>query len=207
MHMWCHHAELREGFAEATAGRLGLLHFHETGLRRRVDRAAQVVYAYRYLSPTWTLDEQLTRARQLYNAPIACGHRLNELLVYLERRATLEAFKRYLGRLPHSVAELGKYASHPCPADAVRKDIATGQLGAVGPSLSPTSSTSNSWDALLYHEERGSHEHEFQYHINLASAAYSHTSTTTHSAYSTLLEHLGQKYNNSAATLQPHLVI
>jgi hypothetical protein len=191
MSMWCHHAELREGFRAATSDRLGLLHFHETGLRRRVDRAAQVVHAYNYIRPHWTLDEKLQRARQLRDAPIACGHRLNELLEYLERKATLLAFRRYLGRLPYDVAELKRYSSqrNVMPADAVRLDIAVGKLGNVNAS-------SASWDALLYHEERGvapdsiGSGREFRYRVVLPPEAAS----TNHSAYSTLLEHLGHRY-------------
>jgi hypothetical protein len=190
MSMWCHHAELREGYRAATSDRLGLLHFHETGLRRRMDRAAQVVHAYDYIRPHWTLEEKLRRARQLRDAPIACGHRLNELLEYLERKATLLAFRRYLGRLPYDVAELKRYSSqrNMMPADAIRLDIALGKLG----SSSSASSSSSSWDALLYHEERGvapDGGREFRYRVILPPEP-----ATNYSAYSALLEHLGHRY-------------
>ena len=195
MRVWCHHADLREGFHTETCGRLGLLHFHETGLRRRVDRARQVVYAYNYLRPEWTLEEQLQRARPFRDAPIACGHRLNDLIEYLERKATLLAFKRYLGRLPRDVEELKKYSGRvsQMPADAVRQDMAHGLLGC-------NADCQTSWDALLYHEERGTAAAATAAAAAAAAAADSKEFTFrivlpnyTHTAYSALLEHLYSK--------------
>jgi hypothetical protein len=176
--VWGHHADMREGFRTETCGRLGLLHFHDTGLRRRVERARQVVYAYNYMRPEWTLEEQLQRARPFRDAPIANGHRLIELVEHLERKATLLAFKRYLGRLPRDVEELKKYSGRvsQMPADAVRQDMARGLLGC-------NADCQTSWDGLLYHEERGTAAAaEFTFRIILPNY--------THTAYSALLEHL-----------------
>jgi hypothetical protein len=211
MTMWCHHAELRPGFRTAVCDRLGLLHFHETGLRRKVQRAKQVVYAYEYLDPRWPLEQQLHVARQLYGAPIACGHRLNELLPYIERKSTLQAFAKYLGRLPRDVDEMNRYASDrgASPAALVRRDIALGILGQSSANLPDDSSRQHtSWDTLLYHEERSIAPDggtEFIHRIDLSDAKDGTSSSSclyspsshTHARYSTLLESIGDKYRQS----------
>ena len=56
MAQWCHHAVVSGG-VRAVSDRLGLLHFHDAGLRRLVERARPVVESYGYVDPRATLDD------------------------------------------------------------------------------------------------------------------------------------------------------
>ena len=165
MQQWCHHAAMRPGYREAQCPGIGLLHFHQIGLRRQVERALPVVVAYGYLDPNATLDEQLRAARALKDAPIACGHKLNYVCDHLERKATLVAFRRHLGRLPSDPAEMARYAHAPSrsysPEDAVRRDRALGTLGRM------SNGNAQTWNALLYHERRECNDVEYQYKIEI----------------------------------------
>jgi hypothetical protein len=79
MRLWCHHATMRPGYVKVVSDRLGLLHFHDTGLRRQVERSVPVASSYGYIDPGLTDDEQLSKAMQLRDAPIACGHKVRYL--------------------------------------------------------------------------------------------------------------------------------
>lgn len=150
MTQWCHHAIVLGG-KKVTSEDLGLLHFHDTGRRRLIEKSIPVVRSYGYLElsdTTNTLDDQLAMIAPLMDAPIACGHKVNYLGRHLRRKATLCAFRRRLGRLPHSPEELEQYASDPFPDNALRKAILNGELNG------NTSNTSLSWNELLYHEGR-----------------------------------------------------
>jgi hypothetical protein len=175
MTQWCHHARVTRG-REARALALGLLHFHDAGLRRSVQRAIPVVHSYGYVDvERGSLDERLAAAQALHDAPIACGHKVEQYRAHLRREATLVAFRRLLGRMPASVAEMERYSSWPpttpharptpVPRDAIRRDIDAGLLQpltidppAAGPQ--PSQPSQPSWDALLYHEERKDHVKE-----------------------------------------------
>ena len=135
MKLWCHHAITLPGFRKVTSDRLGLLHFHDTGMRRQIERAKPVVKEYGYFDCTDTstentLDELLAHGLRIRDAPIACGHKVRYLVDHLMRRATLLAFRRFLGRLPTGLAEMDTYAkdlsSHP--ATGVQRDLSNGSL-------------------------------------------------------------------------------
>ena len=149
MSQWCHHAQVSYG-REATCGALGLLHFHEAGFHRQVERALPVMRAYGHIDLTAPLHEQLVQAAAINRSSAACGHKVRYYDVLLRRRAVLHAFRDLaVQRLP-TRAEMDAYCNHDPlmegggPAAAVRADAA--KLRAEGSSAS----TQTSWRSLLY---------------------------------------------------------
>lgn len=167
MTQWCHHAECRPDYVTAKSRELGLLHFHDTGMRRAYERALPVVEGYGYLDVAHgTPSEHLRATSRLRNAPIACGHKVGYVDRHLRRRATLLAFRRHLGRLPDSPAEMLAVSDDPqvldcsaSPDALVRRELAAGRLRrrTTKPATLPPSSCS--WDDLIYHETRMEHAH------------------------------------------------
>lgn len=158
MTQWCHHAAVSGGRKETSAA-LGLLHFHDAGLRRVVEKSVPVVEAYGYLRGAETLDEQLRALAPLMGAPIACGHKLNYLGRHLRRTAALRAFRGRLGRLPDSAEELDRYANADAgacdvPDEAVRRAILAGELRQEPARSASYEPPGPSWEELLYHERR-----------------------------------------------------
>jgi len=160
MQLWCHHAETMPGFRKVVSDRLGLLHFHDTGLKRQVERARPVVEAYGYMTGnnggvgTNADDDHVATALRLRDAPIACGHKVRYLCNHLMRRATLQAFRRSLGRMPASTAEMDVYARDLSrhPAVGVRNDLLVGRIRR---EVSPLAAQSPmSFEELLYIESR-----------------------------------------------------
>ena len=162
MSQWCHHAEVRSG-REAVCADLGLLHFHHIGRRRTVERAESVVVSLGY-DAARPLSGRLEALGAVRGAPVACGHKAEQVLEHLERQATLEAFRMHLGRLPASPEEMRRFSDvekrgrHKTPEDAVRHELAAGRLRraiTISHGASPPS-----WEALLYHETRAEHRYE-----------------------------------------------
>ena len=156
MTVWCHHAQCTSGII-AKSTLLGLLHFHDTGRRRRLERAMPVVSAYRHIDLARDTDaEKLAKGRIAFRGKLVCGHKLEYLLDHLSRLECLRAFRRHLGRLPISVEEMSRYTGDPSsdvlPDEAVRRDVAKGVL-----SRQDTSGRLG-WDELLYSEEHQDHE-------------------------------------------------
>jgi hypothetical protein len=160
MTVWCHHAAIKEGASTVAAksALLGLLHFHDTGRRRLIERATPVVRSYRFLDlDRDSTAEQLAKGREKVRDNLMCGHKLEYMLDHLARLETLRAFRRYLGRLPATPAEMERYSqagddtASLLPDAAVRADLASGSLSipaaaALGPVMG--------WDELLYHESK-----------------------------------------------------
>ena len=165
MTVWCHHAACTSGTTvESTL--LGLLHFHDTGSRRRIERALPIVRSYRHIDLVRdTSAEQLREGRRTLPFGLACGHKLEYVVDHLARIETLRAFRRHLGRLPSSVEEMRRYSDPPAPGDvsplldaptpdaSVRRDIEAGLL---------SRGMGMAWDALLYAEERQDPEVEIR---------------------------------------------
>lgn len=171
MSMWCHHAQLAPGYRVARSDRLGLLHLHDTGSRRLVERAVPVTQAYGYADMLHgTLSEQLTKTLRLSSAPVACGHKAGILARHLLKRATLVAFRTWVGRLPDP-DELARYsdpsesAGDGRPEHAVRRDAAAGKIRSepVGGALG--------WRDLLYSEPRQTEDVEETFSIHLSRAS------------------------------------
>jgi hypothetical protein len=155
MKLWCHHAETMPGFRKVVSDRLGLLHFHDTGLKRQVERARPVVEAYGYINSSANAnadDDHVATALRLRDAPIACGHKVRYLCNHLMRRATLQAFRRTLGRMPVSRDEMEVYALHlgRHPAAGVRNALLAGRVRRDAAILK----SQLSFEELLYVESR-----------------------------------------------------
>ena len=122
MSQWCHRA--------ATTGRgavshdLGLVHFHETGFRRQVQRSLSVVRSYGYVDFDAPLRAQQTQSAAAVAAGVACGHKVEYYDTYLRRRLAVDAFLRVHGRLPRDVAEMNTYAQAPDVVAAVEASAA-----------------------------------------------------------------------------------
>ena len=130
MHVWCHHAVCSSG-VEGKSSVLGLLHFHDTGSRRRLERAIPVVHAYRFVDfARSTPSEQLRVAAARHATGPTCGHKLGYLLEHLRRREAIKAFRRHLGRLPSSPGEMDR----------------------------PPSSFEHGWDDLVFAEAAQEHQ-------------------------------------------------
>ena len=157
MHVWCHHAVCSSG-VEGKSSVLGLLHFHDTGSRRRLERAMPVVHAYRFVDfARSTPSEQLRVAAARHATGPTCGHKLGYLLEHLRRREAIKAFRRHLGRLPSSPGEMDRYAfagGSSDPDAAVRRDLATGRLRRIR----PPSSFEHGWDDLVFAEAAQEHQ-------------------------------------------------
>jgi hypothetical protein len=157
MVVWCHNANLKPGFVTSTSDRLGVLHFHDTGIRRQVERAIPVVQAYGYIDcANTTPEQQLANAMRLRDAPIMCGHKVRYLADHLMRRATLAAFRRYLGRLPCDAVEMDRYARDTTrhPAGKVCSDLASGQIRRVGRVGGASGNKGPTLEEMLYTERR-----------------------------------------------------
>ena len=175
MTLWCHHAMLEPGYVTHASAVLGLLHFHDTGLRRQVERSKPVVKAYGYfdcdeITNAHLLQENdtLSSIHALREAPIACGHKVKYLSSHCNRIATLRAFKRTLGRLPVDAGEMEKYATNyeHHPATTIRADLLNGSLRR---DVKPVKTLT--FDHLLYHEKRQDGEKEYVYRVDLAAPA------------------------------------
>lgn len=142
MDQWCHHASCKPGFVKGGTNHLGLLHFHDAGKKRAVERAIPVVEGYGYVTvKNRTLSEQLRDAERLQGLSVSCGHKLEYLDSHLKRLATLKAFRKHLGRLPDT------YGVEP-PTVEGSSSAERSSTGIEGPT---------SWDDYLYHETRMDH--------------------------------------------------
>jgi hypothetical protein len=173
MSQWCHHAEIADGFVVGKSSLLGLLHFHDTGLKRCVERSRPVVASYGYLDvrqqrlPT---SEQLEITSKLRGLPLSCGHKVEYLDRHLRREETVKAFVRHLGRLPVSYAEMNSVAESQdvlrggggSPDSYVRRELAAGRMSKRTTDNEVVSICSSGWEDLVYHEPRK--EHEFVVH-------------------------------------------
>lgn len=158
MAVWCHHATVKHG-GTAKSPLLGLLHFHETGRRRLIERALPVVKSYRFLDFDRDTDaERLAKGRVLVRQGLVCGHKLEYVLDHTARLLTLQAFRRYLGRLPASAEEMTRCATgsgDAMPDAAVR--LLVPASSSYFSSSTTTGENAKGWDELLYHEDRQPH--------------------------------------------------
>lgn len=154
MHQWCHHASCKPGYVKGKSLHLGLLHFHDAGKKRAVERSIPVVEGYRYVRVEGrTLSEQLQDAALLRGLSLSCGHKLGYLDSHLTRLATLRAFRRHLGRLPHTPEEM--MAISPEGVILLKNGDEGAKDRARDHSKDPMT-----WDELLYHETRMDHAFE-----------------------------------------------
>ena len=103
---WNHHARLREGYrVRHTSRELGVLHFHNTGARRRYERALRVLEGCGALAPKLPLWLQAYHLDRMARSQDAHAHKAVYVLDVVVRRLLADAFVAVVDRLP-SEAEL-----------------------------------------------------------------------------------------------------
>jgi hypothetical protein len=153
MMQWCHHAACKPGYVIGQSRHLGLLHFHDAGKKRAVERSIPVVEGYGYVRvKDRTLSDQLRDAARLRGLSLSCGHKLGYLDSHLRRLATLRSFRRYLGRLPCSLEEMLEVSEHP---DVLSNEATID--GLVKRMEGGGKAAATAWDDLLYQESRMEH--------------------------------------------------
>lgn len=167
MTQWCHHSDVKPGASSRpyVCQSLGLLHFHETGFRRQVERSVRVLQSFPYvrvsdeheLFPFYTnsykeessmpmgeILDRLHQAAKARRAAVPCGHKVEYYDVLLRRRATIRAFRDMLNRLP-TIQELDEYAqrdqdmAHGGPAAAIHRAIRNSALSVYDETAAPPS--------------------------------------------------------------------
>jgi predicted O-methyltransferase YrrM len=155
MQQWCHHAAVTSG-EKIKSDFLGLLHFHETGFRRKVESAIRVLRTFPYVENIGPIAEQpsIDKVRRDHRACrrwiaqcVACGHKLEYYDEYLRRVLALRAFRDVLGRLPRDPEELHSATRDlDDPEVAVLRKKFAAEVAEVAPAPAP------SWDALLFND-------------------------------------------------------
>lgn len=155
MTQWCHHAAVSRG-RTATCETLGLLHFHDTGFRRLVERALLVMRSFGYVDTEAPLDKQLAAAAHVRRSGLSCGHKVEYYDILLRRRAVLEAVRRHSASdgLPSPIDMDALACADPdmtfCgPGDATSRAIAAGLL-ALAPCGPHGTQRDAAVDELLY---------------------------------------------------------
>lgn len=113
---------------QAPSPRLALLHYHNTGARRQLERCRVSLLGYGHMTPAQLAlpeAEQLALCRALLAQHLRGGHRVAQYAGVLKRAAVVRAFHRATGRLPSpqfvaDVTALGGEASADAALDSVR---------------------------------------------------------------------------------------
>lgn len=163
MKMWCHQATVKTG-CKVRSHFLGLLHFHETGFRRKVESAVRVLRTFPYIVNIRDINEEQsieevrrnhTECQKYIELGVLCGHKIEYYDVFLRRLLALRAFRDVLGRNPIDPEEFNQVADDPDPESAVlRKRL----------NMNPTINSNLdraivdwSWEALLYNDFPSKH--------------------------------------------------
>ena len=167
MVQWCHIASTKPGYMMGVSRVLGLLHFHDSGKRRGVERAIPVVDGYKMIDvhSSRTTSEKLRDAGRIRHLQhLTCGHKLDYLDIHLRRLSTLTAFRKHLGRLPFDANEMLEISDHPDvmankrSIDSLVKNLFSGAPLGPQPKLHQNPMDGiNTWDDLLYHEPKMAH--------------------------------------------------
>lgn len=113
MTMWCHNADVNSGWRGTLLG-LNLLHFHEGGPRRTVERARRVVDSC-FMDTSLPVIQQLPRLDHLASQPIFCGHKVKQYAQHLRRHIVLLVIEALLPPGSQFDKELALYAEERCP--------------------------------------------------------------------------------------------
>jgi hypothetical protein len=175
MVQWCHLASSKPGYLMGVSRVLGLLHFHDSGKRRAVERAIPVVDGYKLIDvhSSRTTSEKLRDTGRIRHMHLMCGHKLGYLDIHLRRLSTLQAFRRHLGRLPYDASEMLEISDHPDvmankrSIESIIRNLLSLPPSGVAQKLHQNStrdetgaynySESKTWDELLYHEPKMDH--------------------------------------------------
>ena len=163
MVQWCHHAICLTG-RMMKSDYLGLLHFHETGFRRKIESAVRVIESFGYIpnikrpGEAQGLEEirrSLAICERIASNGVTCGHKVEYYEVFLRRLLVLTLFRNILGRLPSDPNELDRYAKD-------KSGDAEAAIIRVSRSESTPPSSSSSWNALLFHDDAEPKEAQFE---------------------------------------------
>eukprot|EP00798_Chlamydomonas_sp_ICE-L_P011741 gene11741-biopygen3876 len=156
MKMWCHQATVKTG-CKVRSHFLGLLHFPETGFRRKVESAVRVLRTFPYIVNIRDINEEQsikevrrnhTECQKYIELGVLCGHKIEYYDVFFRRLLALRAFRDVLGRNPVDPDD-------PDPESAIlRKRL----------NMNPTMNSNLdraivdwSWEALLYNDFPSKH--------------------------------------------------
>ena len=89
-----HRGNLRRGKVADADGRLGILHFHDTGGRRNYERCEQIVYGYEYVRPSWPLERRIEHVRANWRKWKNGRHRALQYLRFLIAERLLRECER-----------------------------------------------------------------------------------------------------------------
>lgn len=97
-----HHAVVSGGTV-AQSDTLGLLHFHETGSKRKRERCEMSMLGYEHMDvrSITDIDAQLRRCDEIIKWKTCGGHRVEQYRTYLRKQVLCREYMRLLSHLPH----------------------------------------------------------------------------------------------------------
>ena len=106
-----HHAQVTGGKTQKL--NLGLLHFHETGSRRKRERCMMSMIGYQQFSPAdfvLPVEAQVDKCEFVISKKGFGGHRVDQFIIFVKRELICNEFIKVLGRLP-SIEEVDSVMS------------------------------------------------------------------------------------------------
>ncbi|GAX85667.1 hypothetical protein CEUSTIGMA_g13082.t1 [Chlamydomonas eustigma] len=104
MTLWSHQCEVHDPTFKLHPPHhpgLGLLHFNDAGVRRKVERAKSVAQSYGYDPGSRRTDaERLAQLRTWTGRPVLCGHKADIVCAHLSRKLEARHARRSLGCIP-----------------------------------------------------------------------------------------------------------
>jgi predicted O-methyltransferase YrrM len=165
MSQWCHHAEVKTTSKDMClkSDFLGLLHYHDTGFRRKLESAARVLKTFSYIPnikvtpDVMSNIEDVRRKHQacqvLIKKGVACGHKLEYYDLFLRRALAIHALKDLFdGRTPSSNKELDDLTNHDDPEMIIMQHRLMNDLPEYTDTDSTATSSSPNTETLLYHD-------------------------------------------------------
>jgi len=158
MSQWCHHAEVKTPSVDMClkSDFLGLLHYHDTGFRRKLESATRVLKSFPYIpniniNPNSLSIEDVRRKHQacqvFMKKGVACGHKIEYYDLFLRRILAINALKDLFdGRTPASYEELDSITDNSDPEMIIMQHKLMNDLPP------QNSSTVHTTDMMLYHD-------------------------------------------------------
>ena len=109
MTLWCHKAKCNSG-TQITCHDIGLLHFHDYGFIKKIQRSIPVIKEYQYVDFNNPLSDQLCNANKYKHG--ICGHKLVYYIILLKRMIVCKLFNDFVKRNP-TIDELLRYTNYP----------------------------------------------------------------------------------------------
>ena len=109
-----HRGNLIRGRVAEADGRLGMLHFHDTGGRRNYERCEQIVLGYRYVRRSWPLERRIEHVRANWRKWKNGRHRALQYLRFLiAERLLRECERRGLSEPDPDTVSAAAWSSPP----------------------------------------------------------------------------------------------